>query len=376
VDFNVPIAGGDVMDDERLTAALPTLSELRAAGAALILASHQGRPKGKRDLELTLRPVATRLGQLLGTSVRFAEDCIGEAARSATADLAPGELCLLENLRFHAGEETNDPELAGELAALGQAYVGDAFGAAHRAHASVVGVPARLARKAAGRLMAAEVEALSGLLRSPARPFVGVVGGAKISGKADTLENLLPRLDVVALGGAMANTFLAARGLSLGRSKVEADRVELAGRILAQAEARDVEVLLPLDLVATDDLSHPTRIETVDPAAFPAELRAVDIGLATAEAFGRVVARAGTVFWNGPLGVFERPPFDRGSLAMAGALAECGGRTVIGGGETVAAARRAGVLERLGHVSTGGGASLELLAGKVLPGVAALEVGP
>jgi phosphoglycerate kinase len=374
VDFNLPIAGGRVLDDERLRAALPTLNELREAGARLLLASHQGRPKGQPNPEFTLRPAARRLADLLGVPVGFAEDCVGEPVRKAVAGLRPGDVCLLENLRFHAGEEKNDPEFAARLAEPAEAYVGDAFGTAHRAHASVVGVPERLGRKAAGRLLAAEVTALSKLLHDPARPFVAVVGGAKIAGKAETLENLLPRLDLLILGGAMANTFLAARGHSLGASLVERDRVELAATILEKAQAAGVAVLLPLDLVATDQIELHGRIEIVAPRSFPEDLLAVDIGPATRAAAAQALSGAGTVFWNGPLGVFETPPFDEGSIAVARALAACPGHTVIGGGETVAAARRAGVLDRLGHVSTGGGASLELLAGKHLPGVAVLEV--
>jgi phosphoglycerate kinase len=374
VDFNLPIQDGKVMDDERLQAALPTLRELRATGARLLLASHQGRPKGARRPEFSLRPAAERLAELLGAPVAFAEDCIGEPVRQAVERLAPGDICLLENLRFHAGEEANDPGFAAVLAAPAAAYVGDAFGTVHRAHASVVGVPEVIARKAAGRLLAAEVRELGALLEAPARPFVAVVGGAKIAGKADTLENLLPLLDVLILGGAMANTFLVARGYAMGASMVESERVEMAATILERASAGGIEVLLPVDLVATDQLDHPGLIEVVRPEAFPDELLAVDIGPESREAAARALAGAGTVFWNGPLGVFERPPFDAGSIAVARAVADCPGRTVIGGGETVAAVRRAGMLSRIGHVSTGGGASLELLAGKRLPGVVALEV--
>jgi phosphoglycerate kinase len=374
VDFNLPIQEGRVLDDERLRAALPTLRELRAAGARLLLASHQGRPKGTPRPEFSLRPAAARLAELLEAPVAFADDCVGEPVRRAVERLAPGDVCLLENLRFHAGEEANDPEFVARLAEPAAAYVGDAFGTVHRAHASVVGVAERIGRKAAGRLLAAEVRELGALLAAPARPFVAVVGGAKIAGKADTLENLLPRLDVLILGGAMANTFLVARGHSMGASMVESERIEMAAAILERAAASGIEVLLPVDLVATDRLDSPGRVEVVRPEAFPEELLAVDIGPESREAAARALANAGTVFWNGPLGVFEKPPFDAGSIAVAQAVADCPGRTVIGGGETVAAARRAGVLSRIGHVSTGGGASLELLAGKQLPGVAALEV--
>jgi phosphoglycerate kinase len=285
----------------------------------------------------------------------------------------PGEVMLLENLRFHAGEEKNDPAFAGQLAALADAYVDDAFGSAHRAHASVTGVPERLAVKAAGRLLAREVEALGKLLGEPERPFAAILGGAKIEGKIDTLENLLPRLDLLLLGGGMANTFLAAEGYELGSSLFEPDRLGLAREILSRAKAKGTEVLLPRDLVVTDNLDSPGRIATVPATQVPAGMKAVDVGPETRAAFAAAVGRARTLFWNGPLGVFEKPPFDEGTRAVAQALASCPGFSVIGGGETVAAAKAAGVADRIGHVSTGGGASLEFLAGKTLPGVAVLE---
>ncbi len=375
VDFNVPLDNGRVVDHTRLTAALPTLDELRRAGARLVLMSHCGRPKGEPDPSFSLRPVAQRLSELMKAPVTFAADCVGPAAEEAVAAIAPGAACVLENLRFHPGEKANEPAFATRLAALGDAYVNDAFGTAHRAHASVVGIPARLARKAAGRLMVREVASLRRLLDEPARPFVAIVGGAKIEGKLDTLENLLPRLDLLVLGGGMANTFLAAQGHDLADSLVERDRLELARELLDRAAAGGTRVLLPEDLVLTDDLDRPTDIRTAAAGAVAAGLKAVDVGPATRLALSEALAGAGTVFWNGPLGVFEKPPFNEGTLAAARALADASGFTVIGGGETVAAARQAGVLDRIGHVSTGGGASLELLAGKTLPGVAALEDG-
>jgi len=374
VDFNVPFsAAGEVADATRLEEALPTIRQLAAAGARVLLASHAGRPKGGPDPRYSLRPVAAKLAELLGAPVGFAADCVGEPAERAAAALPAGGVALLENLRFHAGETKNDPAFAGELAALAEAYVDDAFGSAHRAHASVVGVPERLPRKAAGRLLVREVEALSRLLGEPERPFAALLGGAKIEGKIDTLENLLPRLDILLVGGGMANTFLAAQGLDMADSLVERERLDVAREILARAAARGTEVLLPRDLVVTDDLAEPRRIETVAAGAVPAGTKAVDVGPATRADFAAAVGRARTLFWNGPLGVFEKPPFDAGTNEVARALAGCPGFSVIGGGETVAAARRAGVVERIGHVSTGGGASLELLAGKELPGVTALE---
>lgn len=376
VDFNVPIGGdGKVLDATRLEEAAPTIRELTDAGAIVILASHLGRPKGQPNPKHSLRPVTPELERLLGRAVRFADDCVGPEPRRVIAEMGAGDVVLLENLRFHGEEEKNDPGFAGQLAELAEVYVDDAFGSAHRAHASVVGVPERLGARAAGRLMAREVESLGRLLGEPDRPFAALLGGAKIEGKIDTLENLLPRLDLLLLGGGMANTFLAAQGHGLGASLFEADRVDLAREILERARAKGTEVLLPVDLVVTGDLDNPVNVETVAVDRIPAQGKAVDVGPETRKAFAEAVGRARTLFWNGPLGVFEKPPFDAGTRAVAQALASCPGFSVIGGGETVAAAKQAGVTDRIGHVSTGGGASLELLAGRVLPGVAVLEKG-
>ena len=377
VDFNVPLSGaGEVLDATRLEEALPTLRELAAAGVRLILASHCGRPQGQPDPRYSLRPVALALARLVGHDVAFADDCVGEVAAAAAAALVPGRMLLLENLRFHAGETANDPAFAAQLADLADAYVDDAFGSAHRAHASVVGIVERLPRKAAGRLMEREVTALGRLLGEPRRPFAALLGGAKIEGKIDTLANLLPRLDLLLVGGGMANTFLASQGHDMAASLVEPDRLELARDILRRAGDRGVQVVLPVDLVVTDDLAAPRRIETVPSEQVPAGMKAVDIGPESRRRFAAAIAGARTLFWNGPLGVFERPPFDAGTREVAQALAAGAGFSVIGGGETVAAARQAGVAGKIGHVSTGGGASLEFLAGKTLPGVAALERHP
>ncbi len=372
VDFNVPMDGARVLDDTRLVQAFPTLRELQGRGARLALVSHRGRPKGERNLAFSLEPVATRMAELLETPVAFAGDCVGSAATEVVDALGDGEIALLENLRFHAGETDNDPSFVQELAAVGDTYVGDAFGTAHRAHASTAGAPGVMASAAAGRLMHREVTALGGLLHQPRRPFAAALGGAKISGKIETLEALVEVTDRLIVVGGMANTFLAAQGHDVGRSLLEEDRISTAQSILDRARERGVDLLLPTDLVVTDDLDDPQDTRTVPVSEIPADRMAVDIGPETGQRFAEVLRDAASTFWNGPAGVFEKPPFDRGSQALAEAVAGSQGFTAIGGGETVACAKAAGVEEKIDHISTGGGAALALLAGKDLPGVLAL----
>lgn len=378
-DLNVPRAGERILDDTRLRATVPTLQELSGRGARVLVFSHYGRPQGERVEALSLEPVGPHLSRLLGSEVAFADDCVGETARDAARATPAGGFRLFENLRFHPGEEANDEDFAARLAELAEVYVDDAFGVAHRAHASVVGVPARLSERAAGRLLEREVAALSQLLEDPEAPFVVILGGAKIRGKMETLENLLDRVDSLLLGGAMANTFLRAQGQDLGSSLVAEDEIELARRLLDAAEERQLQVVLPRDLVVTDRIPGPedeaedVRWEVCAVSAVSDGLKAVDVGPATLEAFDEVLAEARTVFWNGPVGLFEVDAFAGGSLHVARALGACAAYSVVGGGETVAVLNQAGVSSDIDHVSTGGGASLEFLAGKDLPGVAALR---
>ncbi|MCS6798171.1 MAG: phosphoglycerate kinase [Myxococcota bacterium] len=373
VDYNVPLEGGRVADDTRIRASLPTLLDLASRGARLVLASHLGRPGGRRRAEDSLEPVARRLAELLPAGeVVLAEDCIGDGARKVVADLRDGQVAMLENLRFHPGEEADDEGFARGLARLCDAYVNDAFGAAHRAHASVSALPKMVRDRAAGRLLVRELEALGRVRSDPARPFVAVLGGAKVSDKIGVLETLVARADVLLVGGAMANTFLRARGLCTGRSRVEEDRLPLARSLLQRAAERGTTVVLPVDVVVAAS-PEATEGRVVPVESIGADEMALDIGPATLEAFTVHVARAATVFWNGPMGVFERPPFAGGTLGLAQAIAACPGFTVVGGGESVAAVQQAGLSGRFGHVSTGGGASLELIEGRKLPGVEALR---
>jgi len=372
VDFNVPLDGGRVCDDTRIVETLPTIRLALEKGARVLCAAHLGKARGKRKPELSLAPVAARFAELLGKPVRFVEDCVGPEAAKAADALAPGEVLLLENLRFHAGEEANDPAFAAELAALADVYVDDAFGAAHRAHASVVGVPACLKEKGAGLLLEKEVRELSRLLE-PARPFAAILGGAKISGKIDTLRVLSKRADVLLVGGGMANHFVRALGLSIGRSLLEQDKVPLAREILDFCKEAGKTIALPSDFIVAKSPDDAAGAKTVAMNKIPDGLMALDIGPRTLEQFARLLGPVKTIFWNGPMGVFEKPPFDAGTMGVARIVAASPAVTVVGGGESVQAAHAAGVAEKFTHVSTGGGASLEFLAEGKLPGIEALE---
>ena len=369
-DLNVPLREGRVADDTRIRASLPTLRRLLDAGARVVVASHLGRPKSQRKPELSLRPVATRLAELLGRQVAFADDCVGAPAQRVVEALRDGEIALLENLRFHAGEEKNDPEFARQLAELADAYVNDAFGTAHRAHASTAGMVPLLARRAAGDLLATELEQLRVVLE-PERPLLCILGGAKVSDKLGVLEALAQRADALAIGGAMAYTFLRAKGEPTGESLVEDGQLGAARRVLEAAEKAGRRLLLPTDHVVARELREGAEHRVVK--QIPDGWMGVDIGPETAHVYAAEAARARTIFWNGPLGVFEIAAFAAGTREVAAAVAASRATSVVGGGDSLAAIHQLGLANRISHGSTGGGASLEFVQGLVLPGVAALE---
>jgi phosphoglycerate kinase len=373
-DLNVPLDDGRITDDTRIRASLPTLIYLLEHGASVILASHLGRPKGKVNDALRLKPVADRLSQLLGRPVRMTGDALGPGVQVAVDKLRPGDLLMLENLRFHGEEEANDPGFAEALAGMADVYVNDAFGSAHRAHASTEGITHYLP-SVAGLLLEREVEALSRLLHRPPKPFHALIGGAKVSGKLEVLEALLSRCQALLVGGGMANTFLAARGLQLGKSLVEAEQLENARRIVAEARRKRVRLMLPTDAVVAPQIHHRAKGRVVAIDAVAKDEMIVDIGPATIAAYTEHLSKAQTIFWNGPMGVFEIPQFAAGTIAMARCVAErtgAGAITIVGGGDSVAAVEQLGLTDQMTHVSTGGGASLEFVEGKELPGVEAL----
>ncbi len=377
VDFNVPMTPDlKVSDDKRIVESLPTIRKVLMEGGIPILMSHLGRPKGQVNMEFSLRPVAEHLSILLNMPVKFAKNCIGRETREMVSQLKPGECLLLENLRFHPEEEANDPDFAKELAGLGEVFVNDAFGTAHRAHASTEGVTKFLKPSVAGYLMRKEIEYLSKALTNPGRPYVAILGGAKISGKIDVIQNLLPKIDVLVIGGGMAFTFFQAQGLEIGDSIVEQEKLGVARKILDDMKSRHMRLILPVDCVVADKVDNNAKRKVVPVTKIPTGWRGLDIGPETVKIINMEVRRAKTIVWNGPMGVFEIPNFANGTLEVARLLAEAtkaGATTIVGGGDSAAAVAQAGFESAMSHVSTGGGASLEFLEGRTLPGLAALD---
>lgn len=372
VDFNVPIKSGSVKEDTRIRESLPTLRYLLERNATLILASHLGRPKGQASPQFSLAPVAPLLQELLGRPVTFLPDCVGETVQKAVGASAPGDVFLLENLRFYPGEEANDPAFARQLASLGDVYINDAFGTAARAHASTVGMVSMLREAGAGFLMIKELQYLGKLLQDPDRPFSVLLGGAKISDKIEVVENLLKIADNLLIGGGMAFTFQASLGMQIGNSICERDKITLAANLMKDARTRQIPFYLPMDQVISKSIEQPIEMKVVPAGAIPDGWRGVDIGPGTVQQFQKILRNSKTVFWNGPMGVFEVDPFSGGTVGVARAVADSSATTVVGGGDSVAAIAKAGLTAKITHISTGGGASLEFLAGRTLPGVAAL----
>ncbi len=373
VDFNVPLdENKNITDETRINAALPTIKYLLDNGAAVILCSHLGRPKGEFNMKYSLAPVAARLKELFPGKVTFATDVIGDSAKAAVTALKPGYIVLIENLRFHAEEEKNDPEFAKKLASYADIYVNDAFGTAHRAHASTAGVADYLPA-VAGFLIGKELDIMGKALENPERPFVAILGGKKVSDKIGVINNLLDKVDTLIIGGAMAYTFFKAMGLETGKSLVEEDKIDLAKSLIEKAEKKGVKMLLPVDTIVADKFGEDANTENVDRDKIPEDMEGLDIGLKTRELFASEIKNAKTVIWNGPMGVFEIEKFAGGTKAVAAAMAECKGVTIIGGGDSAAAVEQLGYADKMTHISTGGGASLEFLEGLELPGVAALN---